>query len=647
MSQPVVTTTNEPAYWKKIFIALSAIIIIMMPLLSSDYGQTGDEWIQIEYGKHIYDYFFNGDKQALDYSNKSFQMSHQEYYGGLFDFPMYMMHKWFPSIDILTLRHFFNALFGAMLMLFTGLLARRFSGKWMVGVLALLFMLFSPRIFGESMNNPKDIPYASGFIIGVYFMVAYLQDVPKKAWRNVIGMAIGWGIAFGVRAAGGILLFGYFVLFMGLYFMLHKQFKESLTADNNKLLKKAALHMVVVLVGGYLIGLSCWPWGLQSPISNPLESLSGMANREVSIAVLFEGKYIKSLEMPWYYEFKWIFMSNPIIILIGVILFIPLIGKAIKKYGLWKVGLVLFGALFPILYMIYKDSTVYDTWRHIFFVYPFWVIASALAFDLLGDFIKSEKMKMIPLGVAVIGLLPAIIWTVKEHPNQYVYFNQFVGGIEGANGYYETEYYQNSGKQAADWIVNNAKKKANGERVLVRSSMSDYGRYFRDSEDSTWVVGDYGKFDNRQTRDWDYFVTYPRYKTPYKLQNGLWPPANAVYVVEAGGVPLCAVLERKNNASIEAYKAYEEKNYELAIQKYEEYLKVDQSDENIYRFYAVALASVGRVNEAIAAMEKAVKLDPSRPDFYEMLYQLYLHVGNKAKAQEVYSRMQTAQMEMQ
>ncbi len=647
MSQPVVTTTNEPAYWKKIFIAFSAIIIIMMPLLSSDYGQTGDEWIQIEYGKHIYDYFFNGDKQALDYSNKSFQMSHQEYYGGLFDFPMYMMHKWFPSIDILTLRHFFNALFGAMLMLFTGLLARRFSGKWMVGVLALLFMLFSPRIFGESMNNPKDIPYASGFIIGVYFMVAYLQDVPKKAWRNVIGMALGWGIAFGVRAAGGILLFGYFVLFMGLYFMLHKQFKDSLTADNNKLLKKAVLHMVVVLVGGYLIGLSCWPWGLQSPISNPLESLSGMANREVSIAVLFEGKYIKSLEMPWYYEFKWIFMSNPIIILIGVILFIPLIGKAIKKYGLWKVGLVLFGALFPIVYMIYKDSTVYDTWRHVFFVYPFWVIASVLAFDLLGDFIKSEKMKMIPLGVAVIGLLPAIIWTVKEHPNQYVYFNQFVGGIEGANGYYETEYYQNSGKQAADWIVNNAKKKANGEQVLVRSSMSDYGRYFRDSKHNDWVGGDYGKFDDRHRTNWDYFVTYPRYKSSYKLQNELWPPTNAVHVVKAGGVPLCAVLQRKNNASVEAFKAFEEKNYELAVQKYEEYLNTDQSDENVYRFYAVSLASIGKVNEAIGAMEQAVKLDPSRPDFYEMLYQLYLHVGNKAKAQEVYGRMQTAQMEMQ
>ncbi len=641
MSQSA-TAVNEPTYWKKIFIALSALILIMMPLLSSDYGQTGDEWIQIEYGKHIYDYFFNGDKQALDYSNKSFQMSHQEYYGGLYDFPMHMIHRWIPSVDILTLRHFFNALFGALLMLFTGLLARRLSGKWMVGVLALLFMLFSPRIFGEGMNNPKDIPYATGFIIGIYFMVAYLQDLPKKAWRNVIGMIIGWGIAFGVRAAGGILLFGYFVIFMSAYYFLNSSFKEMLMQDKQKQLKRTALQMLVVFIGGYLIGLAFWPWGQQSPIGNPMESLSGMTNREVSIAVLFEGSYVKSVEMPWYYELKWIFISNPIIILLGTVAFIPLIMKAKGKYGLWAVALILFGALFPILYMIYKNSTVYDTWRHVFFVYPFWVIASTLAFDTITDLIKSEKMKLLPYGIAVLGLLPAIIWTVKEHPNQYVYFNELVGGIEGANGVYETEYYQNSGKQAAEWIVENAKPKPNGEETLVRSSLSDFGRYYRDGKDSTWIAGDYGKYDDRHRLNWDYYVTYPRFKSAYKLENGLWPPKNAAYVVEAGGVPLCAVLKRESNASVEAFNAFQAKDYERAAKLYDEYIKVDPEDENVYRFSAVSLVSIGRVDEAIARAEKATQLDPSRPDFFEILYHLYKAKGDAAKAQQAYNKMNAA-----
>lgn len=642
MEQLIKPATDEQAYWKKIFLGLGVLIIILMPLLSKDYGQTGDEWIQIEYGKEIYNYFFHGDKQALDYSNKSLQFSNQEYYGGLFDFGTHILHKWFPVTDILTCRHFFNALLGAILMLFTGLLARRLSGRWMVGVLTLLFMVFSPRIFGESMNNPKDIPYATGFIVGIYFLVAYLQDVPKKAWRNVVGIGLGWGLAFGVRAAGGILLLAYMGLFTVLYVVLNKSFKEQLFADNKKALKKMVLHIVSAVLIGYVIGLAFWPWGLQAPISNPLESLSGMTNRAIVISVLFEGKFIKSTEMPWYYEFKWIFMTNPIIILLGSMLFVPLFLKAKKKYGLWASGLVLFGAVFPLVYMIYKNSTVYDTWRHVFFVYPFWVVGASLSFDLISDFIKSKQAKTIVFAVAVLGLLPAIIWTFRTHPNQYVYFNPAAGGVEGAYGVYDLDYYQNTSKQAADWIKENAVKPEGAENIFVRSAMSDVGRYFRDSPDSNRIAYDYARYNERHRLDWDYYISNPRYISPHQLEHHVWPPKNAVHIIEVDGMPLTAILQRKSKASIEAYNAMEAKDYETAIKLYEEHLSVDKSDENIFRFYGVALVSVGRVDEAIAAINEAVRIDASRPDFYEMLYYMYQAKGDNANAQLNYNKMNAA-----
>ncbi|MEZ5015749.1 MAG: phospholipid carrier-dependent glycosyltransferase [Flavipsychrobacter sp.] len=642
MEQLIKPATDEQGYWRKIFLGLGVLIMVLMPLLSKDYGQTGDEWIQIEYGKEIYDYFFNGDKQALDYSNKSLQFSNQEYYGGLFDFTTHILHKWFPVTDILTFRHFFNALLGAILMLFTGLLARRLSGRWMIGVIALLFMVFSPRIFGESMNNPKDIPYATGFIVGIYFLVAYLQDLPKKAWRNVIGIGLGWGLAFGVRAAGGILLLAYMGLFTVLYIVLNKSFKEYLFADNKKALKKTVLHIVVAVLIGYVIGLVFWPWGLQSPISNPLESLSGMTNRAIVISVLFEGKFMKSTAMPWYYEFKWIFMTNPIIVLLGSVLFLPLFFKAKKKYGLWASGLVLFGAIFPLVYMIYKNSTVYDTWRHVFFVYPFWVVGSSLAFDLISDFIKSKQAKNIVFGIAIVGLLPAIIWTFKTHPNQYVYFNPAAGGVEGAYGMYDLDYYQNTSKQAADWIKEHAVKPENAEQIFVRSSMSDVGRYFRDSPDSNRIAYDYARFDDRHRLDWDYYISNPRYISSYQLENNVWPPKNAVHTIEVDGVPLIAILKRESKASIEAYKAFEAKDYGLAIKYYQEHLKTDRSDENIFRFYGIALASVGRVDEAIAAINEALRIDGSNAGFYELLYYMYQSKGDSANAQLNYNKMNAA-----
>ena len=49
---------------KKVFIATSVFILILMPLLSMQYGQTGDECIQMENGRAIWSYFLNGHRQA-------------------------------------------------------------------------------------------------------------------------------------------------------------------------------------------------------------------------------------------------------------------------------------------------------------------------------------------------------------------------------------------------------------------------------------------------------------------------------------------------------------------------------------------------------------------------------------------------------
>lgn len=611
-----------------------------MPALSKDYGQSGDEWIQIDYGKDVWNYFTNGDRQALDYSNKSLQFQKQELYGGLFDVSMEAIHRAFPSVQELTLRHFFNAIFGALLMLFTGLLARRLCRKWEVGFLALLFMLLSPRIFGESMNNPKDIPFATGFTIGVYAIVAFLQDFPNKAWRNTIILAIGWGIAFGVRSAGGILLVGYFGLFTGLYYLTNKEWRTALHEDKNKLFKKMLLVLFVGLAGGYIIGLAAWPWGLQSPINNTIAALQEMTNRSVVLRVLFEGEYRPNNNMPWYYEFKWILMTSPLIVIAGIIAFLLLSKSQIKRLGLFAVTVPAFVAFFPLLYMIYKHSSVHDTWRHVFFVYPGWVIMSAMGFDFVSGLIKNEKMKMLPQVIAVAGLLPVLIWTVKSHPNQYVYFNEAVGGPKGAYGYYDLDYYQNSGKQAADWILKHAKKQQ-GKKILVISNMSAYNKYFE--ADNSWIGADYGRYPERHYKEWDYYVAYPRYISADQMQNDNWNLQNTVFKVEAGGAPMCLVIERKSRAGIAAFEALNKKDFATAVQKYEEYLKADTTDEYVYMNYGIALASMGQLDAGIAALIKATKIDPSKAEFFGTLAELYKAKGDMAAYQNAMGNAQAIQ----
>ncbi len=630
--------------WKQIFWTLSTIILVLMPLLSHSYGQSGDEWVQIVYGQDIWNYFFKDSKQALDYSNMSLQFQKQELYGGLFDFPMTILHSWFPSISLLTLRHFFNALSGALLMLFTGLLTKRLSGKWFLGALALLFIFFSPRIFGESMNNPKDIPFAAGFIIGSYAVIAFLQDFPKHNLRNAVLIALGWGIAFGIRSAGGMLLGAYFVFFIGLYYILHKSFRDSLQADGNKLLKQFIIYFIAAIIGGYIIGLSAWPWGLQSPISNPLISLKEMTNRDVVLRVLFEGEYRPNSNMPWYYEFKWILMTNPVIVVVGVALFILLFAKVKQQYGWFVLIVPAFAAFFPLLYMIYKHSSVHDTWRHVFFVYPFWVALSALGFDAAVTTIKNQKLKAIPFVIAFIGLLPMVVWAVRTHPNQYVYFNEFVGGVEGAYGYYDIDYYQNSGKQAADWIIKNAPHVA-GRRVTVLSNMANFERYFE--RDTTWAWGTYGRYTERHHLDWDYYVAYPRYIPAEQMQNNKWILQNTVHTVSVNGVPLCVVVKNKSKAGIVAYDALEKKDFALAAQKYGEYIRTDNTDEYALINYGISLASIGQLDQALQALNRAAELNSSMPEVYDLLGKIYNAKGDAANAQKAQQTMNDLVMQQQ
>jgi hypothetical protein len=644
--------------WRILFIILSALILILLPALSPAYGQTGDEWLQMLYGRDIWDYFFNNDTQALGYDTllpryrgMERQFKGQELYGGLFDFGTEVLHRWLPSIPHLVIRHFCNALTNVLLMVSTGLIARRLSGRWSVGVLALVLMVFSPRIFGEGMNNPKDIPFAAGFALSVYAVLAFIQDGKKGIWRHAALLTLGFGLAFGVRAAGGLLFLAYLVVMIGLWLFLHKDARNGWWSEK-KSRNRVLLIMAGSLVAGYIIGLLAWPWGLESPVSNPIASLSGMTNRETKIRTLFEGRYQWNYAMPWYYELKWIIISNPLSVIIGAVLFVVLGFLGRKRLGSFTLLLVLFAALFPLLYMIYKNSSVYDTWRHVFFVYPFWVIMAALGWAYLGDMIQARMAKdgevrerYIGHGIALLVLIPAILWTIRSHPNQYVYFNELTGGIRGAEGQYELDYYYNSSQQHVTWLRAHVPRTP-GKKTLVLANMGGFGPNCLHN-DTAYIAPSYLSYHRRATQPWEYYMMFPRLIPEGLVKAKNWLPRNATYVVRVDGVPLSALIKRTDTNDIAAERALAVKDYAGAAAHYAQYLKSDADNPVALLSYANALAMSDRLPEAIEAAQRVTKIDPEDIQAWGFLAQLYNATGNAAAAQDANNRAQGLVAEMQ
>jgi hypothetical protein len=634
--------------WRFIFIGLAALITILLPALSSAYGQTGDEWLQMLYGRDIWDYFFNNDTQALDYNTllpryqgMERQFLGQELYGGMFDFGTEILHRWFPSIPHLVLRHFCNALTNVLLIVSTGLIAKRLSNRWSTAVLALLLMLFSPRIFGEGMNNPKDIPFAAGFTLASYAAIAFLQDGKKALLRHALLMLLGFGLAFGVRAAGGLLFFAYLVVFFILWKFFDPASKSSWWQD------KAARNKVLIflacsIVGGYILGLLFWPWGLQSPVGHPLESLQGMTNRETKIRTLFEGRYMLNSNMPWYYEFKWIFISNPIAVIGGVILFAILGFTQRKKNGMFGFAAMLFAALFPLVYMVYKHSSVYDTWRHVFFVYPYWVIMAALGWQYLSVLIAGKMQKSgaiggyIGHGIALLALIPAIAWTIRVHPNQYVYFNELAGGIKGAEGRYELDYYYNSSQQQVNWMLKNIPR-VPGHKVVVMSNMGGFGPNCLHNDTSSLEPG-YLSFSRMDTNPWEYYMLFPRLLPEGLVKNKSWLPSNASNVVRVDGVPLSAVIKRTDSLDIMAARAAANKDFQTAATYLQQLVAKAPNNYFAWLNYANALANLNRLPDCIKALEQVTKLNPEDIQAWSFMAQVQNAAGNAQAAQMAQNR---------
>jgi hypothetical protein len=658
MTDTTIQPTGMEKQWRLVFIALSVIIAILLPSLSPAYGQTGDEWLQMFYGRDIWDYFFNDDLQALGYDTllpryqgMETQFKGQEMYGGLFDFGTEVLHRWFPSIPHLVLRHFCNALTTVILMISTGLIARRLSGRWSVGVLALFLILFSPRIFGEGMNNPKDIPFAAGFALGFYAVLAFLQDGKNRIWLHALLLTLGFGLAFGVRSAGGLLFFAYLIATVAFWLFLHKDSRKGWWADK-KARNRVLITIAGSLVAGYIIGLLAWPWGLESPISHPIESLEGMTNRSTKIRTLFEGRYQLNSAMPWYYELKWIIISNPVSVILGSILFVVLGFLGRKKIGSFTLWLGLFAALFPLLYMAYKHSSVYDTWRHVFFVYPFWVIMAALGWSYLGDFIQSRiakggvvKERYIGHALALLLTIPAILWTIRSHPNQYVYFNELTGGIRGAEGEYELDYYYNSSQQHVNWLRKNVPRSP-GKKTLVLANMGGFGPNCLHN-DTAYIATSYLSYYRRSTQPWEYYLLFPRLIPEGLVKAKSWLPSNAAHVVSVDGVPLSALIKRTDTFDIAAEKAMAAKDFSTAANLYALHLQTDKNNPVALLNYANALAQSNRLPEAIAAVQSVTKIDPEDIQAWGFLAQLHQATGNMPAAQEANNRAQSLMAELQ
>jgi hypothetical protein len=429
---------NRASRWRLVGMAAAGALLPLMIWASADYGATWDELPRQAYGERIWRYYEG--RLQLDRFRADGSGSHL--YGGLFEVVAIALQRQLDA-DPYRLRHGLNACVGWLGIVFCGVLASRIAGP-RAAALAMLLLSVTPPYWGHAMNNPKDIPFAAAATAALAAMAAVPAIHPLLTWRRAVLLGLAIGAALAIRP-GGLLFLGYagvVLLVQGVRARLtHRQ-----TAAT-------ALGYACVVAIATTVPLPFWPWLQREPYLGLLSAAAEVSHFEWRGTMIFMGADEHSMRLPWYYVPVWLGISMPLVVLGGALLSVTQLRPGARA-GLGAWGL-LAAVLFPIAYVIARQATLYDGLRHLLFVVP--PLCALAALGWLHALARPRRTAAIAGAVLAVGIAEPVVFSLRNHPNEVVYFNPLVGGPRGAVGRYELDYWGNCLLQAQRQIASLAR----------------------------------------------------------------------------------------------------------------------------------------------------------------------------------------------
>tara|TARA_B100001123_G_C15293600_1_gene1018349 strand:+ start:422 stop:2062 length:1641 start_codon:yes stop_codon:yes gene_type:complete len=449
---------------KNIFLYLFfTTILIIGFLIFKDYGLYLDEDNSRENGlvslSYVIEIFFptltSGIEQFTNVPN--IHDYYQQGNGVVFDAPMAFFELIFNINDSRTFylfRHFFNFIFFfTSLIFFYKIVRKRFNSLFM-GVVGVLFLFFTPRIFAESFYNTKDIFFMSLFIIALFTAINFLE---KKTYKSALLFALATSLMIDTRIVGI-----YMPILVCFFYII------DLLRDKN-FTKRNIFSLLIFIFFSSIFIIIFWPFLWEQPIQNLIAVFQNLAKHDVDIYNFYLGEYVKAKNVPWHYLLVWISVTTPLFYLIFFIIgFFLIIRRFISRLlkieenesynDLWRGKkelhdlIYVFTFLIPLFVVSLLGSTLYDGWRHLYFIYPSFLMICLFGLNYINTFMF-KKFYQVKYFIIILTILPLGYWMYQHHPNQNIFFNILVG--KDFNNKFEMDYWGISNKGALEYIIKN------------------------------------------------------------------------------------------------------------------------------------------------------------------------------------------------
>ncbi len=520
-----------------IYVFIAFFFIICLSFLK-DFGVTLDDEIYYLNGLNTYNYVKNF---LLGVTNSEINVDAYrdklKEWPIIFEFFLVFLSEVFgikPINKIYLFSHQINFfIFCLSLIFFYKLINKRYN-NFLFSFISIIFIILSPRIFGESFFNSRDIFFMSLFIFYIYFGYILLE---KKNIKNIIIFSIFTALLLNTKILGliPILLF----LFFYIYNFLNTS--KKISKEKNVIY----LFILCTVISIYVF----WPYLWNNPIVNLYLAFKNILEVHENLLVinLYFGNYIQSDLMPWHYRIVWFFITTPLIIillfLIGSIFQctkIPeILSKTLNKnynmntrqfYDLY----LFFCLIFTFLTIAELNTSKFGGWRHLYFLYPIVIYFTIFGLSFLKDKFNKKYFVIISL-LIFINMTYNILWMFKNHPNQYLYFNNLKKNYFVKN--FDLDWWGLSHKSVLDHILKND----NSDKIHVYAkgftSLRNTYLFLSEENKSRIVLSEMSKadyiIDNKMKRVRDYNDL--NYKEFLKF-----------YVVKVDDQPITEVYKRIN-----------------------------------------------------------------------------------------------------
>lgn len=593
---------------------LSYILLLSLLCLFStrQIGFSSDEIEDHAYGKRCVKFYQSmgqdtsymvSDSRVTPWTGTSAMKS----YGSAFFTTSAAVASLFPEAWEYDVRHLLSALLGFLLLYYSGKIARTVLGK-QAQVLAIWFVFLTPVLTGFSLFDDKDLPFASFYLMALYYLIAYFKNIHQPSKQVIWGLVASIGLTIGVRVLGFFLL---------VYFGVGVLIAIALSGTNWQLIFKASkqvlLRSVLIGIGAYLFGILWYPYLISSDhLARLFGILTELSAYPLNTPMIFKGELVFSAKLDLFeYMSSFLLYQLPLTSLLSFFLLLPLWRKFKSRSVYFSpqgvaVWVLLVSVLLPLAIMLYKSAVIYGHIRHILFVWaPLSILASLCFSYFLRQYCDKPMWRYTVVAIVLFLGLKTFTWTVQSVPYNYLYFNELAGMFKEAGHKFDRDYHHLAFRRCYEKLKTDYQLTKDSQVTIACNSPYQLGQLveydFGKKHKIKIVSGGYRSF---AMQNWDYAILSDMFFTP-KVREVFYPYPMTVYAEKLDGVELCCLIKRDEKKDYQGVQLIQEGRFAQGIQLLEDVMKKHPNYITLAQWLAWGYSELNQIEKAAEYFNQA------------------------------------------